>query len=232
MPSLGYITFSAIGFDWSFTCLLGDGAPTPTWDPGWTDIPREKERSLTEWHGNNGLEMSIPILIDHFAVNNGIQCESDCRMLEKMSGQDKGQTEPPLIVFDSAGVVPHDSHDASHLEWFIKSVDWGDSDRNSVGNRTRQAATVVVKEFVSETALSNASAAQKYAASKAKAKKKAAAQRRAKQKQYVVKKGETLEHIAAMQLGKASRWHELKTLNPSIRDPKKALPNGTIIKMP
>lgn len=238
MPSLGYIDFSAIigKGTITMTCLLGDGSPTPSWDPNWQDVAREKRRSITEWHGNTSLTISIPIIIDYFATQEGLKGERDCRSLEKMAGQDSNAGEPPLISFDSAGVVPHDAHDASHLDWIIKSIEWGDADRDTFGNRVRQAATVVVQEFIDDALLGQSAATKrKLAQKRSDARNKR--QKAAAVKRYVVKANDTLERIAAKPqrdggLGSSKRWRDIRDLNPRFRDPKKPLPAGTILKMP
>jgi hypothetical protein len=237
-PALGYITFTAVigKGTVAMTCLLGDGSPTPTWNPNWQNIAREKRRSLTEWHGNDSLTISIPVIIDYFATQQGLECEKDCRALEKMMGQDSDAGEPPLIAFESGGVVPHDTHDASHLNWFIASVEWGDADRDRFGNRVRQAATIVVQEFVEDDLLGQSSATKRKLAKKRKdARDKR--QKAAAKKRYVVRANDTLERIAARPrrdggLGSSKRWKEIRDLNPRFRDPKKVLPVGTILKMP
>lgn len=233
---LGYIAFES--YDPHFACvaLLGDGNPIPTDGyGGWQSVARIRRRGLTEWQGNNPLVIDIMIIFDGFA--EGKSQESAIRQLEKMAGLEQGMREPPLLTFDSGGLVPHDATDAAHNDWVISDIKWGDADRDHRGNRTRQAATVTVMQYIEEDALSMASPAQRRRRKQNLQKKKGRAQRGAKEKRYVVGNGETLESIAAKPhsqggLGKSSRWHELKKLNPRFRDAKRILDPGTILNMP
>lgn len=230
--SLGYVTFYSFDPAYSVTMLLGDGSPTVTGGyAGWTTVARERKRALTEWHGNEPLQIEIPILFDNYV--NGTTLEPEIKTLERLAGYDASMDEPPLIQFNSAGVIPYDAHDAEKKNWVISDLVMGDADRNAVGNRVRQACTVTVLEYIEDDTLaSQTSAERKRKAKRAAEKKKAAARKGAGQKRYVTHNGDTLRKIAAAKLGKASRWKEIKKLNPKYRDPKKPIPAGTILKMP
>lgn len=229
--SLGYIVFESYTGGYSFECLLGDGSPVVTAGyGGWQVTPRAKRRGLTEWNGNDPLAIDIPILFDGWAAGKIV--EAPIGQLEKMAGLEKGMNEPPLVTFDSHGVVPHDATNASQLDWVIEGIQWGDADRNSNGDRLRQAATVTVRQHIEDDSLNLDSPANRRKKKKKQQQKKGKAQRGAKHKRYVVKAGETLEQIAAKELGSSHRWRELRDLNPRFRDPKKHLPAGTIIRLP
>lgn len=232
VSNLGYVTFFSADPAYSVTMLLGDGSPTVTGGyAGWTTVARERKRALTEWHGNEPLELEIPILFDNWAL--GTSLEAEIKTLERLAGLDDSMDEPPIIQFDSAGVVPYDAHDAKSKYWVISNLVMGDADRNAVGNRVRQAATVTVLEYIEDDTLaSQTSAERKRRAKRAAEKKRAAARKGAGQRQYRINNGDTLRSVAARKLGKASRWKEIKKLNPKFRDPKKPLPAGQILKMP
>ena len=235
MPSLGWIEFASLeNKPLRFVCLLGDGSPTPTAGyGGWIVKDRERRTGLTRWPGVGPLEMDIPVLFDSFAEGDGLKIENDIRQLEKMAGLDTGVDEPPLVMFDSAGVVPHDAHGAPQNIWVIKDIQWGDADRNQYGNRTRQAATIQVMLYVEDGVLTNESSAARRKAANAKKKSdKGKKKNGAKSKKYTVKNGDTLQTIAKKELKKTSRWKEIVKLNKNLRDPRKKLQPGTILNMP
>lgn len=222
-PELGFITFQSYQPAYRVTCRLGDGSPTVTGGyAGWSDVTRPRRRALTEWTGSVPMTIDIPILFDDFRAGKSI--EDDVKRLEHMAGWGligPAPLEPPLLSFNSAGVVPHDQINGSTHDWFIDNIQWGDADRNSLGHRTRQAATVTVKQFVEDDTLSDRSAAERSKIAKALKKKKGHVP---KKKLYIVTEADVkkggLRHIAAMKLGKRSRWREIAKLN-KIRDPKK-----------
>jgi len=238
-PSLGWVYFWSDSPAYSLTCLLGETSPTPTRGAqaygGWQYIKRKRRRSLMEWLGVDGLSMDISILIDKFAEGKSV--EAQITQLERMAGRSRPgvpDKEPPLIHFDSMGVVPHDYHREPQTEWGIIEIQWGDADRNTDGNRIRQAAILTVGEYVEDDNLAGLTSAQrkKIAQSKRSAKKGKGA-KGAKEKRYVVKNAkETMETIAARELGKSSRWHEIAKLNPSLRDPTREIHPGTIVTLP
>ncbi len=238
-PSLGWIYFWSDSPAYSLTCLLGETSPTPTKGVqaygGWVNVKRRRRRSLLEWLGVDSLAQDISIIIDGFATNTSV--EGPIKQLELMAGRFRpgsADKEPPLIHFDSMGVVPHDYHREPQTEWAILELQWGDAERDTAGNRIRQAVTVTVSEYIEDDNLAGLTSAQRKAIAKAKrSQKKGKGAKVAKQKRYVVKgSSETMETIAARELGKSSRWHEIKKLNPSLRDPTKVIPAGTIVTLP
>jgi hypothetical protein len=179
--------------------------------------------------------MDVPILIDNFAAGHSI--EPQITQLERMAGRMRpGQPdhEPPLVNFESMGVVPHDNHREPQTEWVISNLEWGDADRNIDGNRIRQAVTVTFLEYIEDDDLAGLTSAQRRKLKNTKKSvKKGKGAKGAKEKRYVVKgSAETMETIAARELGKSSRWHEIKQLNPKYRDPNKVIPAGSIINLP
>lgn len=238
-PPLGFVRFVAGDkppYDYDFTARIGTGNIIVRHDTGWNREKRRRRRSLTNWDGNDGLEIEIPILFDHFISGDGITCEAEVRQLEKMSGVERNLGEPPTVAFNSGGLIPHDEHDVSDVDWVIATVDWGDASRNKQGNRVRQAATVTVWEYVVDEVLQDESSAAKNRKSIAK-KKKGKKKQGAKHKTHHVQPGETLSTIARDELGDAGRWREIAKKNPrkktkrARRDPKDVTP-GETLKMP
>jgi hypothetical protein len=223
-PTMGYVTFLSYDPAYTFTARLGDGSPTVTGGyGGWDITSRPRRRGLTDFVGVDPMTIEILVLFDNWV--NGLSVEFDILQLERMAGWgDTGGGDPPLIGFNSNGVIPHDHHDAPSHDWVIKDVQWGDADRNKYGNRVRQAATITVLQYVEDDTLSDQSSAARNRAK----------HKHPKHKPYIVtehdvKKG-GLRYIAQHRLGDAKRWHEIAKLN-HIRDPKK-VKKGQHLKLP
>lgn len=230
-PPLGWVTFRSYAPTHRFTCRLGDGSPTITsGGGGWEVTKRPRRQSLVEWNGSDPMKIDIPILFDDFRSNQSV--EGDIISLEYMWGIGEDGGEPPLLAFNSGGVIPHDQHDAPTHDWVVDDVSWGDADRNEYGNRVRQAATVTVMLFVEDNVLSDQSAAQRRAATQAAKRQagKTGKKRSAKHKTHTVRSGETLSSIAKEEYGDASRWHDIATKN-GIRDPK-SIKRNQVLKLP
>jgi hypothetical protein len=229
-PPIGFITFKSDDPDLVVTVRLGDGDIKPDFDTGWTREKRPRKKALTWWSGTDGLNLDIPILVDHHVSGDGVTGERDCRILEKMEGQDLDGGEPPIIAFNSGGVVPHDEHDASHVDWVVSKIDWGPAIRNQYGNRTRQAATITLWNFEEDEQLNDDSASKVH-----KRRHGSTHSRGARHKTHHVQPGETLSTIARDELGDAKRWRDIAKKNPkhgrARRDPKQVTP-GETLKMP
>lgn len=230
MPDLGFIEFESYDPYYHFIARIGDGDVEPTGGyGGWAPTQRIRRRSLTEWPGNDPLKIDVPVLFDGLVDNTSV--EDDIRQLEKMAGLEIDTGEPPLLTFDSAGVVPHDKTHASQNDWVIADLTWGKSDRNQYGHRIRQAVTVHLLLYVEDDQLRDDSSAARRRRTTKKRAAKGKKSKGARVKRYTVKAGDTLSSIAARLLGSPSRWHDIAAVNPSIRDPK-ALKVGQVIKLP
>lgn len=189
-----------------FTSPFGE-APPRTLGGGATiarvPIPKNKER--TEWTGRTALQLQLSFKLDSFAAGKGVENERMIRILEKLWGMDTGSPEPPqlIVIGDPAGAIPHDYHDASHVRWWLEDIQEDDgTQRNSAGNRTRMAGTILLTEVVKDVTLERLSPGGK-----------------SKAKRYTVKKGDTLSKIASRYKIKGG-WKTLAKLN-NIRDPKR-----------
>jgi hypothetical protein len=229
-PPLGKVRFVALDPFHTFIALIGDGPLPPTGGyGGWNSVARRRRRGLTVFDGNDPMKIEVPVLFDSF--RSGESVEDDITELERMGGWGlpKGRNEPPLVNFDSSGVIPHDHHDNSTLDWVVEDITFGDKvERNSVGNRVRQDAIVHLMEFIEDDNLKDNSSAARRRAKKVGAKRRK--KRKSKVKLIAVKNGETVAHVAARELGSSSRTREILDLN-GIRDPKSVVP-GQWLRMP
>lgn len=220
---IGEIVFATGGAE--VTALLGDGQPVQTQGfGGWEEIERPRRKSITQWKGRQPWRIEIPIMFDRFDEGSeGESVEPDIRLLEQLAGGGIN-AEPPVCVFNSGGLVPHDYTHATHLRWVLDDIQFGEAiRRRSDGNRVRAEMTVTVLEYVEdvyviERALTRA------------AKRTTSARQGAAQKRYTVKRGDTLSRIAQQELGTFSRWREIARLN-NIRDPR-TLKVGQVLRLP
>lgn len=219
----GFIVFASWDPPYYCSVLLGEGNGTPTEGyGGWSVVDRDRRRGLTEYTGSKPLEIVIPILFDNFLAGETI--EPAIKQLEKMAGlghNDEDGPEPPLITFNSGGVIPYDAHDSVAKDWVITSLEWGECLRNNAGNRIRQKATVTVTQYINDDVLSRMSPSKKRKKTKKKnSTKRATRKQGARNKIYIVKRnGESLKTIAKSELGDSNRWHEIAKLN-NMRDPR------------
>jgi nucleoid-associated protein YgaU len=188
--------------------------------------------------------MTLSILIDNHIAGTSI--EDQIRDLEAMALPRTGGEPPTVKLLARGGHIPYQS-----LRWVIDGLEWGDAIMNASGNRTRQAATLALLEFVADDlidARSRRSPAQRRRARAAKAsgknrkknarqkRKPAARNRRSSASGHgrsagtVTFDGDDLMSVAARELGDARRWREIADLN-GIRDPR-AVTVGQVLRLP
>lgn len=211
---------------------------------GWSEVARPRRSTVTTWEGQPARKMALSILLDnHYA---GRSIEDDIRRLERMALPRTGGEPPTVQIVAKGGHVPY-----TELTWVIESLAWGDALMNAYGNRTRQAATVGLLQYVEDDlieARKRSSSAQKRRAKKMRGSKKntkknsrekrkpAARNRRATRTRgraatgAVAYEGEDLMAIAARELGDVRRWREIAELN-GIRDPR-AITIGQVLRLP
>jgi hypothetical protein len=227
----GFIVFASWDPHYEVECLLGDGAGNLTAGfGGWDKIKRDRRTSLTEWSGRDGMEIPIPVIFENW--RSGESIEPDIKQIEKMAGLgNQGGGEPPLMTFNTGGVVAHDYHDAPKHDWVITDVEFGDCVKNNYGNRVRQIATITVSQYIDDDVLEKLSPAGKHRDKNKGKIKKGTERSGGKKKEYVVKfTHQSLVAIAKEVLGDGKRWHEIAKLN-NIRDPK-ATKKGQLLRIP
>jgi nucleoid-associated protein YgaU len=216
-------------------CELGERAPLVTQGyGGWEEVDRPGRTSLTAWRGFKPVGVSLPLMIDNYAEGKSI--EAALTVLEAMAGRGEHEhrrvSEPPPIVVDTAGVMPHDYHASEDNRWVITDLEFDEEsvivndvfhEGRRYGNWTRAAVTVSLLQHVTDEGL---------AAQTAHARERIHAKTPRARSTYTAKSGDTLTSIARAKLGDAGRWRELATLNPKIRDPRHRLTAGTHVRVP
>lgn len=219
---LGYVRF------WSPTISvlapLGDGSPVLTQGfAGWEEVEMPRRKSRTVWKGRQPLKQTIPLLFDTLHdERNAAVLERTIRNFERLCGVGI-PGEPPVIQFDSAGLVPYDFHDSPHIRWVVDGYEPGETLRAGP-HRVRQETTVTVMEYVEDTQLAVSAAALRRTPSKPH-------KCTSKHKRYTVKKNDTLSSIAKKEYGDADCWRVIGSAN-KIRDPRKKLKVGRKLRLP
>jgi LysM repeat protein len=235
-PSANYITIrSASG---SVSALLDDTTPTITDGyGGWQEVQRARRTAYVDWPGKNTLKMQVGIVFDGFMAETDVS--GQVKTLEGMALPVDGTLAPPHVTI--SGFVPH-----TDLTWVIDTITWGETDRNAKGILIRQKLTVTFWQYVPEDIIVKSLASKTRTASKAKsAAPKGTATRSFSRSTYgydptiaapattlyVAKAGDTLNSIAAKQLGDYKRWTEIADLN-HLTNPFAKFKGGEKLKVP
>lgn len=214
----------------SLLCELGDAAPVVTQGyGGWEEVARGGRTALTSWRGHQPMGIDLSLYLDDYGSGTGgVDIGAAKAVLEAMAGRgedrQKGGDEPPHLVVDTAGVMPHDFHESKTNRWVVTALDWDEESAliNAYGNWTRVGVVVSLLQFVSDSGLAAQTAAVRARIhSKAKPAKK----------RYTVKSGDTLVSIARTKLGDPGRWGEIARLN-GLRDGRAKLKTGRHLRLP
>lgn len=224
--------------DYVFIGEFGDEAAMP--DPesynGWgvTSIP--KRMGLTEWAGRNPMVITVSFLIDRLEEGDGVYVQQMRDTLDKIVATHSRDEEPPICVFDSGGLVPHDYTHAQHVRWVVSGLNW-DKDIAVLSEVSRRPLRVggtftLLQYNHDETIDEYEGPADRSRKNNNKKKKKGKGKGKGKGRAtHTVKEGESLTEIAAKELGDAKRWKEIADLN-NIRNPRKDLKVGMELKLP
>jgi LysM domain-containing protein len=243
-PAVGYVTIRSSSPPTTLTVRLGEDRPTVSAGyGGWDEIARPRRVGVVTWTGSPVRRMDVSVLFDTWA--QGTSVEDDIAALDTLARPRRGGS-PPTITLDAAGShLPYKG-----LTWVIEALAWGDALMNVHGNRTRQAATLSLLEYVSDQLVQERSPANRRQAKAARKTgqntKKSAAERRTAAKRGKTSRahvgahtlavlgtaydGEDLVSIAARELGDPNRWREIADLN-GLRDPR-AIVVGQVLRLP
>lgn len=181
---------------------------------GWTQVPRPRRKALTQWDGAAPYEVTFSVLFDGIFDGSG-SVESDIAKLERLARSPAAGVAPPVVAVDAG--IPH-----ADRSWVIEDLQWDPNPvYNAKGDRIRHECTIVLLEHVGGGVGSKAQDRAR-AATRAPSTTPGAT--------YTVRAGDTLQSIAAAQLGDASRWAELADIN-LIRDPRN-IAAGQLLRLP
>lgn len=181
---------------------------------GWTQVPRPRRKALTQWDGGTPYKVTFSVLFDGIFDGSG-SVEDDIAKLERLARSPAPGVAPPVVTVD-AGIPHADTH------WVIDDLQWDPNpDYNAKGDRIRHECTIVLLEHVAGSTDGKAQGRAR-AATRPTSTQLAAT--------YTVRAGDTLQSIAASQLGDSSRWTEIAALN-AIRDPRN-LTVGQQLRLP
>ncbi|MEJ7824915.1 MAG: LysM domain-containing protein [Solirubrobacteraceae bacterium] len=194
---------------------------------GWEEIELAGRTSITHWRGFKPMAIELELSLDNFAAGTSIELAID--MLEGLAGRGRRGTggRPPLLVVDTAGVMPHDARTFPATRWVVSDdLEFSDDEDeivvNHAGNRVLVNVTVPLLQHIDDSRLQDRALAARI---------KRRGTQKGSKRRYTVKQGDTLQSIARSKLGDAGRWRELQKLNPGVRDPR-ALRTGAVLRLP
>ena len=222
---------------WFVQCVLignpsqsragGSSASASSGMGGWQVVDRSRQKAATEWLDYYPIAMSFSCLLDAGPGLNPGSVEGWISTLESFEEPVPGSTppEPPILTVD--GPVPH-----TDKFWVCTRLEFpagtGSAIRNTSGTRIQQKFMIELTEYspssvVSEV-LSPAQAAQINTGTQASLGLVSAVG------SYVTVPGDTLQSVAAVQLGKATLWVQIAILNSL--SPSAILVPGTYLLLP
>ena len=196
--------------------LLGDDPPTITATPGWQETPRPRQAGFSEWTGAGLRRMVLPLVLDGWSGEVD-QEPFITNLLRWCEASPQSGGEPPRVraAGDALPCAPDDV-------WVVESLEFGDVVvRRGDGHRLRQSLTLTLMEYEAATIALKPSAAARAAAAAAQGARTISA-----------RDGDTPAKIAARELGKASRWTEIRDLNTGLRTASRVIKAGTRVKVP
>lgn len=187
---------------------------------GWKSVPRPQRRPLTVWEGPpEALSMPLDLIFDGLLDDSeGRSIESDMAVLDRMAGVNQpGDPQPPLLILDAGGALPHDYTRNPSGVWVIQPEPvLGEAiRRGSDGDRVRQQATVTFMLYTADERLNRAKKPTPSRTVRARA-------------------GDTYEKIAARELGQYGGrrlGNRLAQFNGA-RDGAQQLQVGQLVKLP
>lgn len=233
--TFGNFLLQAEDMSYRFEASFDDEAPLPTDDSygGWAVVDIPKRLGQLEWSGRHPMGLEINFLIDTTnaapEADSGRYCGRMFDQMEKMAGLHAMDEEPPLLMFQSNGICPHDFSQNRNWRWVIEALAWDRARfiNNLVGRPIFIAGTVTLRQFNSEELME----AYKGPARRNRDRNKKKRSGSSNLQRYEVKPGDTLHRIAARKLGGAGNWTEIAVLN-DIRHPRDDLKVGDVLLLP
>jgi nucleoid-associated protein YgaU len=221
--------------------LLGDAVNSVYSSGGypWVALDRPTRKPFVEFNSTQLTQLVLPLVLDRADIGDSV--EAECDLVHGWRYPVNGRREPtPLRItgpVDTAGIS----------EWVVINIEWGAAQRRADHARIQQEVKLTTLEasFITRTFGSPAQIAQTQIQASSSAVISAtpgvsalpadllaqlAAIPAGAWRDYAVKLGETLEQIAARQLGDARWWTVIGQLN-GIKDPNTVKP-GSWLRLP
>lgn len=164
---------------------------------GWEEIQRPKRASLLDWAGSSLFALAIPFQFGDYRA--GLTVEPVRRRLEQMATR-QGRPEPPRVKLlgrglpDTARKIPL---------WVIEQLEWDGQWHSQAGALVMATGTVTLRQWADPDQI-DVLRPRRVDCSKA----------RSKVKLVTVRKGETVQRIAARHLGSAQCWRRIQRRDP------------------
>ena len=208
--------------------LLGDATyePATGGTGGWQIVDRPRQRAATQWYDRSPMQLVLPLMIDSYVlwgVNSG-NIEPYCNVLDGWQDAISGTLLPPVLSV--TGPVPGIQH-----QWVLYQPSFKEALRDkTAGYRVQQKVDVTLYEYLPPLSLTGAAASSTLSPAQQAAQLATAQNGSTSYVLYTVGSGDTLQSIAASQLGNWTLWTTIANLN-NIRDPN-TIVVGQILKIP
>lgn len=224
-PPLGLVTMWTPDRSITLLAQLGDGAwQVNQGGNAWEEVELPRRTSSTVWKGRPPIALSGSLLFDGLRARQPV--DAAVRTLLKLAGIGAGVLNPTFLI-NAAGAVPFDATTHPTLRWFIDGTpEFADDGYRDVSGRLlRQTVNVTLKNYRADQVLLERSAATRFRTAAGKPARPA-------HRRYTVHKGDTLVKIAKREYdGDVDRWSDIAKAN-GLRDPRKALKPGTVLRLP
>jgi nucleoid-associated protein YgaU len=176
---------------------------------GFQPHPRPLKTALTQWEGRDPFQLTVPLLLDV----GGDAVSPAIRALDQLAVHDKN-TPAETVKVTGAIHIPEQAGE----DWVINDLAWGAVLRRASDTVIiRQHVTVTLLEHITDTLLAASTLSARHG-------------NRIRIRHYRVHKGDTLQSIAARQLGDPKRWADIAALN-GLRSSGQLRP-GRLIRLP
>jgi LysM repeat protein len=222
--------------DYTFIGEFGDLANLPDPDSygGWSVTAIPKRMGMTEYAGRNPMVLPIDFLIDRFEEGDGTYVFRMRDILDKIAATSSRDEEPPICIFNSGGLVPHDYTHAAHVRWVVSALEWNkDLTINSATQvqPLRVGGTITLLQYNHDDIIDAYDGPGRRNRDRNKTSSKNRSNKgHPNRKTYTVKSGDTLTGIAARTLGDSKRWREIADLN-NVRNPR-SIKVGQVLRLP
>jgi nucleoid-associated protein YgaU len=182
-----------------------DGIELSSGYGGWSEQTRPKRRAFLRWDGAPVFRQTANLMFDGWSSNQSVQADVDD--IERLATPRGTKSPPTLFLYGSAWR-------RAGANWVVDDLQFGDKIYTNDGTLVRQVLTLTLAQQTSDDRIRLTRIAPSTTPVRT----------------YRVRKGDTMQSIAAHQLGNASRAKDIATLN-GIRD-WRAIKVNQVLKLP